>query len=75
MTQNQRRPESPYGWILAGLLVALFGLGLALLVDDPILGFGGVTLVVVGGTLVLVHTIAAGVRQGMRHVEWDRRAR
>lgn len=73
------KPDSPYGFVFLGLLVSAFGFAVFLGGNSAdggeILVFAGAVIAAIGTTMISVGTIAAGVRFGMRHHEYERQLR
>jgi hypothetical protein len=57
--------ESPWGWMLVGFLVGLFGAETLVLWSSPAAVAAGVALCAIGGLVVFVSGVAAGVANGI----------
>lgn len=79
LTPTMRKPDS-IGLVMAAGVVGAFLGGLGLLVNSgdsggEALAFLSACVMAVGYTVMLVATIAWGVRFGFRHVDWERQRR
>lgn len=65
--------ESPWGWMVVGVLLGLLGALLLLVSPNTAASAGGIALAAVGGTVVFVSGVAAGVANGLARHERLRR--